>query len=499
MAAPAGSGHDRGMASTTAPDDTTDTPAPPPPAAGNRFFEWMRGLGLTRQPGWIGGVCAGLAARLGIDPLIVRGIVVVLAVLGGPAFLLYAAAWLLLPDANDKIHLEQLIRGKLESPIAGIGALVLLSLLPIAQGFWYTGALYWGEPSWGEAIGRAFWTLVVLAGIVAFVIWVSRRASGEPLVVPATTDDRPDTIPQPATATTVADPAAPVVPPRKPTLPEPPRLAPDATPEDVAVWRAQQEAFKAERDAFRAQTAAHARETARLRAQEARERTAQFTAEVAAQRAAWQAANPRAGAAYGAIALGTAALAGGIAVIVSPLREQQPLTVGFAVAVIVLGLAIALAGILRRRTGFLTFVSVLVLIATLLSAVVPAGRSVLPLGFSYGLSNAVPGRYFQPAGNLTITLDPSLGGGTIDVWQGAGTIDVRLVEGMTARVAVESRDGEVWLGDGTGSAYAPLDGLALSDGTWRSNGVYGTGTVPTVTVRIWQGSGSITITEEETR
>ena len=141
----------------------------------------------------------------------------------------------------------------------------------------------------------------------------------------------------------------------------------------------------------------------------------------------------------------------------------------------------------------------LVLIATLLSAIVPAGRNLLPLGFSYGLSNAVPGRYFQPAGNLSITLDPALGGGTIDVWQGAGTVDVRLVDGMTARIAVESRDGEVWLGDNTGTAYAPLDGLALSDGTWRSNGVYGAGTVPTVTVRIWQGSGSITITEEETR
>ncbi|CAN5229805.1 hypothetical protein BH09ACT5_BH09ACT5_21120 [soil metagenome] len=77
---------------TTPPEDTATPPPAPPPAAPRqaeaRFFGWMRGLGVRREPGWIGGVCAGIAARLGIDPLIVRGIAVVVAVLGGPAFLL---------------------------------------------------------------------------------------------------------------------------------------------------------------------------------------------------------------------------------------------------------------------------------------------------------------------------------------------------------------------------------------------------------------------------
>src|SRR5690554_1691421 len=103
-------------------------PAPTAPQssrpAGNAFFSWMRGLDIPRQPGWLGGVCAGIAARLGIDPLIVRGIVVVIAVLGGPALLLYAAAWLLLPDFNNKIHLEELLKGRFEPAIAGIGVLV---------------------------------------------------------------------------------------------------------------------------------------------------------------------------------------------------------------------------------------------------------------------------------------------------------------------------------------------------------------------------------------
>ena len=104
-----------GEYSKTHPGDST----PPPELGSNRFFAWLRGLGISRQPGWIGGVCAGIAARLGIDPLIVRGIVVVLAILGAPALLLYAAAWLLLPDYKDRIHLEEAFRGKFDAPVIG--------------------------------------------------------------------------------------------------------------------------------------------------------------------------------------------------------------------------------------------------------------------------------------------------------------------------------------------------------------------------------------------
>src|SRR6185437_4808787 len=86
-------------------------------AGSARFFGWLRSLGITRRGGWVGGVCSGVAARLGIDPIIVRGIAVVVAVLGGPAFLLYAAAWLLLPDARGDIHLERLIKGHFDPPI----------------------------------------------------------------------------------------------------------------------------------------------------------------------------------------------------------------------------------------------------------------------------------------------------------------------------------------------------------------------------------------------
>ena len=125
------SGTDRIGAGQTGADETgagtpgDSTASVPPLVDGgrpNRFFAWLRSLGIVRQPGWLGGVSAGLATRIGVDPLIVRGGLVVVALLGGPALLLYAAAWLLLPDEQDKIHLEQVTRGRFESAIAGIAA-----------------------------------------------------------------------------------------------------------------------------------------------------------------------------------------------------------------------------------------------------------------------------------------------------------------------------------------------------------------------------------------
>lgn len=471
------------MATKTEP---IETPTEPPPASDNRFFTWMRGLGLTREPGWIGGVCAGIAARLGIDPLIVRGIVVVVAVLGGPAFLLYAAGWLLLPDSKDKIHLEELFKGRLESPIAGIGVMLLFSLLPVAQGFWYAGGLYWGEPSWGESLGRVFWTLGVLALIVWFVVWMARRAAraDAPTVIPATTDDRPDTIPQPAEASADSPPAG---------APEAP--AAGAPEEEVAAWRVKQDAWKAERERFRTEAAATARETARQRAAEARQRSAAASAEVAESIRRWRAANPRVGAAYTAAALGAAALAGGIAALISP-AGTQAIAVGFAVAAGILGLTILIAGLLRRRSGFLSFVSVLVLVAAAGGAALPADRTLI--WGSYGVSNFVDGRYFMPVGDLYVTVDPSFAGRTIDVLQGTGSISVDVIENASVRVEIISRSGPAWLvtfenGEGTSSQLGEIG----TDGAWRAESTIGTAPDP-VTLRIWQQAGSITINDETT-
>ena len=100
-------------ASHQAPPGTPYVPATPGKgAAGSEFFRWVRGLGTTRSSDrWIGGVAGGVAARLGVDPLLVRGVFFVAALLGGAGFVLYGIAWALLPEPDGRIHLQQLLRG----------------------------------------------------------------------------------------------------------------------------------------------------------------------------------------------------------------------------------------------------------------------------------------------------------------------------------------------------------------------------------------------------
>jgi phage shock protein PspC (stress-responsive transcriptional regulator) len=159
------------------------------PGTGIAFYDWLRGLGVPRRAGWLGGVCAGIGARLGIDPIIVRGIVVVVAVLGAPFVLLYAIAWLLLPDVEGEIHFERLTRGIVDPAIVGIAVMGVIGVIPLVQGGWL-GWRWW--PDWSDAsdwtglevLGidvlwplRVLWVLAVVAGVVVLVIWLARRAS----------------------------------------------------------------------------------------------------------------------------------------------------------------------------------------------------------------------------------------------------------------------------------------------------------------------------------
>ena len=76
---------------STMSEDTTQTQTPSPAPEPRR---------LTRSTSdrIFGGVCGGLGAYLGVDPVIVRVVAVVLAFIGGAGVLLYVAAWLLVPS-----------------------------------------------------------------------------------------------------------------------------------------------------------------------------------------------------------------------------------------------------------------------------------------------------------------------------------------------------------------------------------------------------------------
>ncbi|MGH1549465.1 PspC domain-containing protein [Leifsonia poae] len=358
---------------------------------GTRFFDWMRGLGVVRADGWLGGVCAGIAYRLGIDPLIVRGIVVVAGILGAPVLLLYAAAWALLPDRDGRIHLQSLFEGDFEPPIVAIGVMVLLSLLPWTSGLWWTHGAFWDVSAWGDVVGRVVWTLVVVGAVVALIVVGVRRAderaagtaraaysSPAPASTPspvdgaaATASTAPDatasttapTVPMPSTVaeadTVQLDIAA------EPTPPPAPQQG--ATTEEVADWQQRQAQWRADHAAWKARLAADMRAVKAQRSAELRSQVAVATAEAAARREAYRAANPRVGAAIGWLTVGLALVAGSLVAIVWPqLTDVARYTTaaGLAAATVVVGLVVLIAGLARRRSGFLIFLGILLAVLT---------------------------------------------------------------------------------------------------------------------------------------
>ena len=370
-----------------------------PPGAGDRFFGWLRGLDVRREPGWIGGVCAGIAARLGIDPLLVRGIAVVVAVLGGPAILLYAAAWLLLPDTTDRIHLEDVFRGRFEPVIAVIAALVALSMLPLAQGFWFLGAGFWGMPDWSGSVPRTLWTLVVVALLIAFVVWLARRSSTPPTAA-RPTSGASDPAAAESASTTSGTPAD--------------------TPADVAAWRAQQEQVRAEQRAYRDQRAAN-RAAARLTPAE---RASLHEAQRARERATRS--NPL----YSLIVIGLAFVTGGLAILAVGGAEPTALdlVVGAAVALAVLAVGIIVNGIRGKRAGGAAGVAWLLLI--------PLAFTGVTLGAADNAVRWGPVTTFAPAQSQSFAI-------------GAGRVELDLTEfgrrgaDLPASVTLQVGAGEV--------------------------------------------------------
>jgi phage shock protein PspC (stress-responsive transcriptional regulator) len=102
-------------------------PAQPPPQP--------RRLTRSRTDRILGGVGGGLAEHLGIDPLLVRFGIALLAVLtGGAALLLYLAAWLLVPDAPLPAgHAAPAPRSR-AATIGGVAVLVVLACIIVPSG-----------------------------------------------------------------------------------------------------------------------------------------------------------------------------------------------------------------------------------------------------------------------------------------------------------------------------------------------------------------------------
>jgi signal transduction histidine kinase len=100
--------------------------------------------------GWVAGVFAGLGARLGVDPLILRvGFVVLAIATGGVALLGYLIAWAALPATERQpaplARLARIPQVRGDWRIAlGVGLLTLSCLLAFRQlGIWWSDAIVW--------------------------------------------------------------------------------------------------------------------------------------------------------------------------------------------------------------------------------------------------------------------------------------------------------------------------------------------------------------------
>ncbi|WP_354178092.1 PspC domain-containing protein [Arthrobacter sp. UYP6] len=131
----------------------------------NGFFTWLRSLGIIRgQDRWLGGVCSGIAARTGMDPVLVRGLIVVLGLFGG-GLLLYGLAWALLPEPDGRIHAEEALRGSWSSGTTG--ALVACILGAGSPSIFWSG---------DGLLGGFFWTLFWVVGLGLLVYWLFTRS-----------------------------------------------------------------------------------------------------------------------------------------------------------------------------------------------------------------------------------------------------------------------------------------------------------------------------------
>lgn len=482
------------MTIPTAPPSAT--PPPPAPHGSDRFFLWVAGLGLARSDGWVGGVCAGIAARLRIDPLIVRGILLVVALFGVPLVFLYAVTWALLPDAEGRIHLRELLHGRFEAAQLGILALLILAFVPVANPFWWlygdrgvlTDALFapYGLLS-GAGPVSVLLMLIGLAAVAVLLVLIVRAARRTPGVLApdprtASADPAgPDTsatagdsgIADPADgrgpdASLIADPAI-----AASALADPP--VPPAVPSDAGdldAWRAQHAAWQQQDQAWRRQqqdTDRAAREQARRERQAV---AAQFAAEASERRRAKRASNPRVSGAYLAAVVGLALVTGAVVALLAD--SSAAVALALCTAALILALGMVIAGVSRRRSGLLAFLTVI----TLASGAIAGGFTTVGdvvMG-DRGMGNEAASTVRQPFGSMSIHLMPLDAGQSnpITLYKGDGYTSIEVQQGVTLQLDATVQDATVhWttvtISNDANQEYEVTDG-GVWTGTQRADG-----------------------------
>lgn len=523
--------------------------APPPaadatdPAAGDstrasspsaeRFFLWCSGLGIARSDGWLGGIAAGIAARLRIDPLIVRGVLVIAALFGLPVLFLYAVAWALLPDADGRIHARDLLNRDFQPVQLGILGMAVVGLIPTAP---LSGRLFGlGYESW-SALSVFSWIigLILVGGLLFLIVRAASRtpdvpASSGPMASPdsaapgASVPLGDSGIAEGADATSTT-PAGEAAAPSDAmtdhamtdhamtgghafsTSPRPVAPAPlpsgTQSPEELAAWRAQHAAWREQDQAWRRQQQDAERAARDQIRRERQSVAATFAAEASERRRVRRLSNPRTSFAFVASVMGLALVVGAM---VGLTGGPAAGALGLLSAALVLAVGMILAGLFRRRSGFLAFLTMLVL-AGGVTAGSFAAFDDLTLGWA-SVTNSDEAHVRQPFGDLNVTLLPHDDGPRpIVIDKGSGNTWIDVQPGVELELTATIQTGQVtWI------RVDPEEGTVLDSGSWplvggNDGGRTAVATVaaentPVVTrqpVTITQTSGDVQVTIYDT-
>jgi phage shock protein PspC (stress-responsive transcriptional regulator) len=407
----------------------------------DRFFGWLRGLGIHRNTDdkWLAGVCSGVANRLGVDPVLVRGALLLLVIFGGFGLTLYLLAWALLPDRHDHIVAEGGIR---HGEGWGIALLVVIAIAIFSDlaGRWW------------------IWTIILPTLLLGWV-FKSSKAGKTPEQMGEEASQLANTVASRVEAWGAGIPAA--------YAGSSPQAAAPVSPSSPGAFG---HGGPAPHGMGPGRTGTVTPPAPRVIQQ--RRRNAGFLGLLLT-----------AGLALAAYGVGTQAATG-------MSSTASPHVFGLGAALAAAGLALVLIGLLGRRAGFTGFVATALAVAAVLGTT-PSPEAVQG-GFGERhwspTATAAAGPYRLAAGEATLDLTGAAGGSTVEVSVGMGELVIRVPP--TAKVAVNPQlnagDVTVKKADGTKQKY---DSDELPASLQVGSGA------TTVTVNARVGMGDITIEE----
>jgi hypothetical protein len=133
------------------------------------------------------------------------------------------------------------------------------------------------------------------------------------------------------------------------------------------------------------------------------------------------------------------------------------LTAAFAVATAVFGVAVLVAGLARRRSGFLIFLGIFLAVVTVVTGLIPRDRQLVLDGAYVDVDRTTS--LAQPYGYTDLVFDSGLtesrGTPIVDLQKGVGTTTASVASGVTLQVEAVLHGGSLFVTDEpTGTSVA---------------------------------------------